>query len=95
METVIATAIEKGGAIVFLVIAIIVVWRLYIHERHRNEKLFSDLMQFNKEMVEALMGMQTVVGGFKEALNSVREAIKEHLCTDQSARDDRRGGRKS
>jgi len=77
----IAKAVEKGSIVLVLVLVILGVGWLYIQERRKNEALNQVILDNSKEMITALLGVQTAVSTFKETL----EVVRTYMMTQRTA----------
>lgn len=68
-----ANAIERGGIVFTLIVALFALFWLYREERKKADKLNIELQAVTKEMITALTNVHNAIDGFKEVLNSVRD----------------------
>ena len=83
-----AKIISSGGATFILVLVVIAVGWLYIQERKRNERLHGTILENSKEMLSAIVGVQTAIVSFKEVLNIVLTMVPHQ--SDESTKHSRR-----
>lgn len=73
----IAQAIERGGIIAVLVMAIILFLWLYLREQKKNEELHSQISANGREMTSAIVSMDKGVAAFTKAMDVVGSKIED------------------